>query len=42
MVVSLGVRGVGRDLDGWETAGALTAQIQTLVVSMLCEKGRVR
>src|SRR5262249_33272694 len=31
VVVSLGVRDGTRDLDGWEIAGALAAQIQVLV-----------
>src|SRR5205814_3148382 len=31
VVVSLGVRDGTRDLDGWEIAGALAAQIQILV-----------
>jgi hypothetical protein len=31
VVVSLGVRDGGRDLDAWEIAGALAAQIQALV-----------
>ncbi len=31
VVISLGVRDEGRDLDGWEIAGALAAQIQALV-----------
>jgi hypothetical protein len=31
VVVSLGVRDAGRDLDAWEIAGALAAQIQALV-----------
>src|SRR5438105_681814 len=31
VVVSLGVRDGARDLDGWEIAGALAAQIQLLV-----------
>jgi hypothetical protein len=31
VVVSLGVRDGARDLDGWEIAGALAAQIQALV-----------
>jgi hypothetical protein len=31
VLISLGVRDGGRDLDGWEIAGALAAQIQALV-----------
>ena len=31
VVVSLGVRDGTRDLDGWEIAGALAAQVQALI-----------
>jgi hypothetical protein len=41
VVVSLGVRDAGRDLDGWEIAGALVAQIQALVDEQCREHRRV-
>jgi len=41
VVVSLGVRDAGRDLDGWEVAGALAAQIQALVDEQCREHRRV-